>query len=173
MEGGSEGADPCDTDHVLLAGGTGGNANGERFGSWAEKDGRSGEHANAFTVAEGGRMKISIIADGAQSTGKDVAQVAFDKLPSGDGHGLEAFFVTVLPEKSHRPVGEGNDAVVADDTAGDISAEIPNGVGAGTGGLDVDAPFLGPDSGIDLPATDSKQAAKMLAECASEKRVFH
>lgn len=173
MEGGSEGADPCDTDHVLLAGGTGGNANGERFGSWTEKDGGTGEQADAFATAECGRMEIAIITDGAEAAREDVAQVAFDKLPSGHGFGLEAFFVAVLPEEGDGLVGEGNDAMVADDAAGDVSAEIPDGVGAGAGRLDVDAPFLGPDSGIDLPATDFEEAAEMVPECASEEFVFH
>ena len=155
--------------HFLLAGGTGGNADGKRFGSGSEEDGRTGEDADAFAVADGGGVHVTIIANGAQAAWEHVAQVSCDELAAGDGFGVEAFFVAVFPEKRDGFVGEGNDALVADDAAGDISAEIPKSVRSRTGCLNVNAPIFRPDGGIDLPAFDFEEAAKVLPESSLEE----
>lgn len=159
----------CHAGHVFVTRRAGRDAEGERFWAGPEKDGRAGEDADTFAVADGGGVAKTVIANGAQAAGENMAEVAGNKLPAGHRHGFEAFFVTVLPEKGDGVVGAGNDALITNDAAGDISAEITNGVGAGTGGLDVDAPTFGPDGGIDLPALGGEEAAEMVAESGLEQ----
>lgn len=157
-----------DAGHFLFAGGTSGDADRKRFGPWTEKNGRAGEHTDAFVVAHGGGVAIAIIADGAQAAGEDMAQVSRHKLSSGDGFGLETIFVAVFPEEGDRFVGEGNNAFVADDAAGNISAEVSNGMGSEPDRFDMNAPVLGPDGGIDLPAFRGKETPEMLPESGLE-----
>ena len=109
-------------------------------------------------------MAIPVVADGAQAAWEDMAKVAPHKLRSGDRPGFEAIVGAVFGEESDAIPIEGKDALIANHAACDISAEIAEGMGSVAGGLDVNAPFFGPDGGIDLPALGCDQAAKLLAE---------
>lgn len=158
-----------DTDHFLFAGAARGNANRRRCWPRAEKNGRTGEHADAFPVAEGGGVAKSVIADGAQAARQNMAQVALHKLLSCDGFGFEAVVRAILGEKSDAVTVNGNHSLVADDAAGDIGAQISKGMGSGSDRFDMNTPILGPDRGINLPALGGNQTAKVVVERGLEE----
>ena len=65
-------------------------------------------------------------------------------------------------------VGHAQEARVGDRGAGDVSAEIFEGGGAGAGGLNMHAPVFAPDLRVHLPAVLLKEAVEVLAESALE-----
>lgn len=110
----------------------------------------SGVEGDAFALDPGRRMAESIMADRPQSAWQDMAQIAVDELRAFDGLDARGVAVgAVLPAEAHMGLGERNDARVADGGAADISAEIFDDVFAAAEGLQVDAPVLLPDGGID------------------------
>lgn len=134
-----------------------------------KEDGRAGKHTDAFAVANGGWVAVSVIANGAQAAGEDVTEIAPDELGAGDGLGFELVVGAVFPEEGDGPVGERNDSTVGNDAASNVVAKITNGMGTGTGGPDVDAPGLSPDGGIDLPIFGIEFESEMVPEGRLQK----
>ena len=117
----------------------------------AKEDGRAGQHADALAVTNGRRMTISIVANRAESAREDVTKIAPDEFGPGNRFGFELVVGAILPKKGDGAAGDRNDPAVRNHTAGDVVAKIANGMGAGTGRLNVNAPVFGPDGGINLP----------------------
>jgi len=117
----------------------------------AKEDGRAGQHADALAVTNGRRMTISIVANRAESAREDVTKIAPDEFGPGNRFGFELVVGAILPKKGDGAAGDRNDPAVRNHTAGDVVAKIANGMGAGTGRLNVNAPVFGPNGGINLP----------------------
>jgi hypothetical protein len=110
-------------------------------------------------------MTEAVVADGTQSTGKNMSEVAGCKLNTADGGGFApVVFGAVFPTEGDGVIGDLDDAGIVDGSACDVSAEIAQSGAAGTGGLDVNAPGFVPDGGIDLPVVFFEQPVKVLAK---------
>src|ERR1700685_4111882 len=97
-------------------------------------------------------MTKAIVADGAQSGGAHVTQIAAHELDSWERFYFGAVVIgTIFPTESNGVASEGEDPCIVDGGASDVSAEIFNRGSSGAGGLDMNSPHFGPDLGIDLP----------------------
>lgn len=70
----------------------------------------------------------------------------------------------VFPGKGDGVAFEGTDAAVADGGAANVSAEVFDGGGSRTEGLDVDAPVDAPHGGVHLPIQSLEAGAKVPPE---------
>ena len=125
---------------------------------------------DAQSVGFGGGMTKAVVADGAQSGGQHVAQIAAHELDAWQSFYFGAVLIrTIFPTEGDGVVGEGEHARIVDGGAGDVSAEIFEGGSSGASGLDVHAPFA-PDLGVDLPVVFFKQLVEVLSEGALQVR---
>ena len=121
-----------------------------RDGRRADEQGPPGVEGDALAFDFGRGMAEAVVAHRPHAARQDVAQVAFDELRAFDG--LDALGIAVgavLPAEADMGVGDRNDARVADGGAADIAAEIFDDVFAAAEGLEMHAPVLLPDGGID------------------------
>lgn len=156
--------DASDEHQVYFASRTGWDGGGKRFGMWPKEDGRAGKDADAFAVANGSGMAKPVIADRAEAAREDMTEIAPDELSAGNGLGFELVVGAVLPKKGDGAFGDRNDPAVGNHAAGNIVAKIADGMGTGTGRLNVNAPVFGPDVGIDLPIVSFELGAEVLTE---------
>ena len=101
-----------------------------------------------------------------------MAQVTGHELFARYGLGLDAVVVgAVLVAEGHRVFITGHDAGIRDRGAANVSGQIFDGLLSGAERLDVHAPVLAPDGGIDFPALLVEQLAEVLAKSSAQGRV--
>lgn len=96
-------------------------------------------------------------------------EVTRHELHPADGGGLTpVLFGSVLPTEGNGVIGDVDQARIVDGGACDVSAQVFEGAATGTRRLNVYAPVLVPDDGIDLPVVLFQQLIKVLAEGGSQ-----
>lgn len=76
----------------------------------------------------------------------------------------------VLPPEADGAIVHADQATIADGRAGDVGAEILQGRTTIAGGLNVHAPVLAPDRGIDLPVMNLEESSQVFPERRLEER---
>ena len=111
-------------------------------------------------LGAGGGMAEPVVADGSQAAREDVPEVAHDKLLAREGADLAAVARRpVLPPEADGVIVDAHHAGIAEGGAGDVGPEILEGGATVAGGLNVNAPILAPDGGIDLPVVNPEKVA--------------
>ena len=123
---------------------------GSRLGGlgWRHIEQAAAEGELLLAVAAGEEAEV---ADAVEVLGQDMEQEAADELFGGEGQGLEAAVMAVVPPtEADLTVLDGEEAVVGDGDAVGVAAEVVEDlVGAGEGGLGVDDP-LGLAEGLEV-----------------------
>ena len=123
---------------------------GSRLGGlgWRHIEQAAAEGELLLAVAAGEEAEV---ADAVEVFGQDMEQEAADELFGGEGQGLEAAVMAVVPPtEADLTVLDGEEAVVGDGDAVGVAAEVVEDlVGAGEGGLGVDDP-LGLAEGLEV-----------------------
>ena len=131
----------------------------------APLNGPAGMTLNAHAVGAGGGMTEAVVPDGSQAARENMPEVARDKLHAREGADLAAAARRpVLPPESDGVIVDAHHSGIAEGGAGDVGPEILEGRATVAGRLNVNAPILAPDGGIDLPVMNPKEFAQMFPE---------
>lgn len=158
----------------------GGFGGGRFFGVKLEWD--AGVEGEAFALEFGRRMAVAVAADGAQTDGQDMAQVAGNKLHARNGFGSPGVTMgAVFPRKGDRRFADAKDAGVGDGCAANIGAQILDDTLAVAEGLEMHAPIFFPDGGFHTRqgrlfralAQSMELLLKEMPECRTEHGLGH
>lgn len=123
----------------------------------------------AFEFSRG--MAKAEVTNCAQASRQDMTEVSAYKLGAGDR--LNFLFVTVgsvFPAETEVGVGDVYEAGIADGGTGDIAAQVADDIFPGTEGLQIHAPFLFPNAGIDCgKVVVFGQIRELVAEAGAEE----
>src|SRR6266478_8933062 len=112
-------------------------------------------------------MAKAVVADGAQSCGQHLPQIAADELDARQRQSLGSVVVgPVFPAEGDGVLINRENARVGDGGASHVSAEILEGGDSGACRLDMDSPIFTPHLRIHLPALFLKEAIEVLAKGA-------
>jgi len=116
----------------------------------------------------------AVVADRAQASRQDVAQVTSDELDPRERELPGSIPVgSILPTERDVLGIDAKDARIADRATSHVGPEVFDGRVPRTDGADMYAPVEGPDLGIDLPLVFVEQATHVFAEGGSQMRQRH